>query len=100
VVAISFAKGRGASGVGGGVAAGEPCAVGVDAVVDRGVIAAEEGANLGQAEMAVGIVAEGPPDLVSGVGNGPCPAAAAEVGDGYAATMGNLLGDAEQVTGS
>jgi hypothetical protein len=100
VVAIGFREGRGASGVGGLVAAGEPRAVGVDAVVDRGVVAAEERTNLGQAEVVFGILAKGPPDLVSGGGNGPCATAAAQVGKGYAATAGDLLGDTEQVTGT
>jgi hypothetical protein len=71
--------------------------VGLDASLDRGVIAIEESSDLGEAEVALGVVRDPPPDLVAGAGDALRASAPAELGKWHTTSGGHVDGDRIEV---
>jgi hypothetical protein len=76
---------------------GDALCVGLDAGLDGGVIATEEARDLGEAEVALGVVADPPPDLVAGAGDALRASATAELGKWHATSGGHIEGDRIEV---
>jgi hypothetical protein len=62
------------------------------------VIADEEARDLGVAVLAFGMVADAPPDLVAGARDGLRASAPADVVEGHAPALADVVDEGEQVT--
>src|SRR5262249_28644328 len=74
--------------------------VGADARHDGGVVASEELCDLGVAVLAVGVVAETPPDLVPGAGDGLRACPPADRVERHGPALADLVDEGKQVTGA